>query len=46
VEVFVISAYVILSIQYKKENLPYGTLGPEGLIEYDIAALYDIVDIL
>ena len=26
------------------KNLPYGTLGPEGLIEYDIAAVYDIID--
>jgi len=24
-------------------NLPYGTLGPEGLLEIDIAAVYDIV---
>jgi len=29
-----------------KKNLPYGILGPEGLIDYDIAALYVIVEIL
>jgi len=28
------------------KNLPYGTLGPEGLIEYDKVAVYDIVEIL
>ena len=26
---------------YINKNLPYGTLGPEGLSEYDIAAVYD-----
>jgi len=27
-------------------NLPYGNFGAEGLIENDIAVVYDIVDIL
>jgi len=40
------SILVGLEIKTLKKNLPYGTLGPEGLIEYDFAAVYDIAEIL
>jgi len=44
IEIFIGFKADLLHISFK--NLPYGTLGPEGLLEYDIAAVYDILEIL
>jgi len=38
--------FAVIQILFTSKNLPNGTLGPEGFVEYDIVAVYDIVEIL